>query len=181
MGRETLEPDELVEREDFETGERRVLNRRIAVTVGVLAAVTSFANLEAERTVAQALLEKNAAVLAQSRASDEWAYRQAKSIKLHLQELTPGGPPDPAPLRADIAASEERARTAEQARDEADRRSTEAFEEHHHFARATNLLQIAIVLETVAAVLGFRGLWAGGIAVGSLGIARLGYAWFHFG
>jgi len=180
MGRETLEPDEMIEREDFE-GERRALNRRIAVTVGLLAAFTSFANLEAEQTVAQALLEKNAAVLAQSRASDEWAYRQAKSIKLHLQELAPNAPPDLGQLRADIAASEERAHGAERERDAADRRSGEAFEAHHHFARATNLLQIAIVLETVAAVLGFRTLWLGGIAVGSIGIALLGHTWLHLG
>ncbi len=180
MGRETLEPEEMLEREDFE-GERRALNRRIAVTVGLLAAFTSFSTLEAERTVAQALLEKNDAVLAQSRASDEWAYRQAKSIKLHLGELAPTPPPDAAQLRADISASEERARADERQRDEADRRSSDVFEAHHRFARATNLLQIAIVLETVAAVLGFRTLWLGGIAVGSIGIALLGYAWMHLG
>lgn len=180
MGRETLEPEEMVEREDFE-GERRALNRRIAVTVGLLAAFTSFSTLEAERTVAQALLEKNDAILAQSRASDEWSYRQAKSIKLHLQELAPTPPPDTVQLRTDIAASEERARAAEHERDEAGRRSTEVFEAHHHFARATNLLQIAIVLETVAAVLGFRTLWAAGILVGGIGVSVLGAAWMHLG
>lgn len=84
MGRETLEPHELIEREDFEGDGRRALNRRIAITVGFLAAITSFSTLESERTVAESLLQKNTAVLAQSRASDEWAYRQAKSIKLHL-------------------------------------------------------------------------------------------------
>jgi len=180
MGHETLEPAEMVEREDFES-EHRALNRRIAVTVGILAAFTSFSTLEAERTVAQALLEKNDAVLAQSRASDEWAYRQAKSIKLHLQELSPSPPPDTAQLRADIASSEERARAAEQERDEAGRRSAEVFESHHRFARATNLLQIAIVLETVSAVLGFRTLWAAGMLVGGVGVSVLAYAWMHLG
>jgi len=178
MGRETLEPHDMVEREDFE-GEGRALNRRIAVTVGLLAAITSFATLEAERTVAESLLEKNTAVLAQSRASDEWAYRQAKSIKLHIQALAPGAPADTTQVSADIAASEDRAHAAERERDEAIRRSAEAFEAHHHFARATNLLQIAIVLESVSAVLGSRPMWFAGIAVGSVGLFVLALASGH--
>lgn len=173
MGRETLEPHELVEREDFDSPSRGALNRRIAVTVGVLAAFTSFATLEAERTVTESLLAKNDAVLAQSRASDEWAYRQAKSIKLHLESLAPGTASPAADARAEIAASEERARTAEHARDAADADSARSFEQHHGFARATNLLQLAIVLESVAAVLGLRTLWLVGIVVGGAGVSYL--------
>src|SRR5205814_1820422 len=97
-----------------------------------------------------------AVMAAASRASDEWAYRQAKSIKLHLQELAPGGPADIERQRADIAASEERARAAEHERDEANRAATERFEQHHRFAVGTSLLQISIVLETIAAVLDRR-------------------------
>jgi hypothetical protein len=177
MGRESLEPHELIEREDFEGAGRRVLNRRIALTVGVLAAITSFSALESETTVAESLLEKNAAVLAQSRASDEWAYRQAKSIKLHLQDLAPGPPADATQTRGDIAASEERARVAERERDEANRRSDEAFDAHHRFARATNVLQIAIVLESVSAVLGSRTMWLVGLAVGGVGFSVLSLGW----
>jgi predicted cobalt transporter CbtA len=177
MGRESLEPHELIEREDFEGAGRRVLNRRIALTVGVLAAITSFSALESETTVAESLLEKNAAVLAQSRASDEWAYRQAKSIKLHLQDLAPGPPADVAQTPADTTASEERARVAERERDEANRRSDDAFEAHHRFARATNVLQIAIVLESVSAVLGSRTMWLVGMVVGGVGFSVLSLGW----
>jgi uncharacterized protein DUF4337 len=173
MGRETLEPHELAEREDLEEPGSRALSTRIALTVGVLAVATSLASLEAERSVSESILAKNDAVLAQARASDEWAFRQAKSIKLHLAELPGAGGGDEAAARADIAASETRARADEAARDEADRRSAEAFERHHGFARATSLLQIAIVLETVAAVLRRRGMWLAGIGVGVLGAARI--------
>src|SRR5437773_8394249 len=153
MGRETLEPHELVEVEDFERTRRRALSTRVAVTAALLAVLASISALEAEHAAAEAILAKNDAVLWQSRASDEWAYRQAKSIKLHLQELTPGGLPD-ADTRHDIAASEERARAAEERRDEANRQAAERFEQHHHrFAVGTSLLQIAIVLETIAVVL----------------------------
>src|SRR6266481_6063604 len=149
MGRETLEPQELLEMEDLERSRERALRTRVAVTAAILAVLASLSALQAERTAAESLLEKNAAVLAQSRASDEWAYRQAKSIKLHLQDLAPGPPADATQTRGDIAASEERARVAERERDEANRRSDDAFEAHHRFARATNVLQIAIVLESV--------------------------------
>ena len=169
MGRETLEPQELAELEEGDRPGRRGLNTRVAVTAAVLAVLASLCMLQAERTAAESILSKNEAVLAQSRASDEWAFRQAKSIKLHIQELAPGGVTDAERQRADIAASEERARTAERERDEANRAAIERFEQHHRFAVGTSLLQIAIVLETIAAVLDRRSLWYGGMAVGAVG------------
>jgi hypothetical protein len=171
VGRETLEPQELAEAEDLETAGRRGMSTRVAVTAAILAVLASVSALQAERTAAESILSKNEAVLAQSRASDEWAFRQAKSIKLHLLDLSPTrDAADADRERADIAASEERARDLERRRDEANRDAVERFEEHHRFAIGTNLLQIAIVLETVAAVLGRRSLWWGGIAVGAVGV-----------
>src|SRR5882724_1472751 len=121
MGREQLEPQELVERETLEPGGSRRLTTRVAVTAAVLAVLASISALQAEGTAAESILRKNDAILAQSRASDEWALRQAKSIKLHLQELAPGGPADAERQRSDIAASETRARAAEAERDAANR------------------------------------------------------------
>src|SRR5213593_4034844 len=161
MGRETLEPHELFEAEDLEGSRRRGLTTRVAVTAAVLAVLASLSALQAERTAAESILQKNEAVLAQSRASDEWAFRQAKSIKLHLQELGPGGVKDAERQRADIAASEERARDDEGERDQANREARQQFEQHHRFAVGTSLLQIAIVLEMLAAVLYRRSMWWG--------------------
>jgi len=173
MGRETLEPQELAGREDFEEPRRRGLSTRVAVTAALLAVLASISALQAEHTAAESILRKNEAVLAQSRASDEWAYRQAKSIKLHLQELSPAGAADVDRQRADITASEERAREDERVRDEANREAAERFEQHHRFAVGTSLLQIAIVLETVAAVLDRAALWYAGIAIGVVGALAL--------
>ena len=171
MGRETLEPHELAE--PGEAG-RSPISTRVAVTVGILAVLASISAFQAERTAAESVLSKNDAVLAQSRASDEWAFRQAKSIKLHLQDVTPGhesGEGDR--QRAEIAASEERAREAERRRDEANQEATERFEQHRRFAVGTSLFQIAIVLETVAAVLDHPALWRLGIALGTMGVLAL--------
>src|SRR2546429_3381736 len=138
MGREPLERQELLEEEDLERPRERSLRTRVAVTAAILAVLASLSALQAERTAAESILSKNEAVLAQSRASDEWAYRQAKSIKLHLQELAPGGPTDVERQRADIAASEERARTAEHERGEAKRAALERFEPHHRLPGGTS-------------------------------------------
>src|ERR1051326_6608451 len=116
MCRETLEPQELIERDDAAGGERSGMGTRVALTAAVLAVLASLSALQAERTAAESILPKNEAVLAQSHASDEWAYRQANSIKLPLQELAPGGPGDVTAQRAEITASEERAREAERSR-----------------------------------------------------------------
>src|SRR5947207_14000457 len=118
MGRETLEPQELLEEEDLERSRERSLRTRVAVTAAILAVLASLSALQAERTAAESILSKNEAVLAQSRASDEWAYRQAKSIKQHLQDFAAPGhePADTDRQRAEIAASEERAREAERLR-----------------------------------------------------------------
>ena len=180
MGRETLEPHELVEQEDLERPRRRGLSTRVAVTAALLAVLASLSALEAEHSAAEAILAKNDAVLWQSRASDEWAYRQAKSIKLHLQELAPGGAPDPEPQRAEIAASESRAQADEEERDRANQEAAEHFARHHRFAVATSLLQIAIVLETVAAVLDRTAVWWGGLAVGAVGAAALANGFLGF-
>src|SRR5712691_2423510 len=131
MGREQLEPQELVERETLEPGGSRRLTTRVAVTAAVLAVLASISSLQAERTAAESILQKNEAVLWQARASDEWAYRQAKSIKLHLQALAPGGAPETDAQRAEVVASEERAHESERRRDEANQESSERFEEHH--------------------------------------------------
>src|SRR5437667_11207441 len=109
MGRETLEPHGLVEAGDFERRRRRSLSPRVAVTAALLAVLASISALEAEHAAAEAILAKNDAVLWQSRASDEWAYRQAKSIKLHLQELTPGSAADAEGPRTELSAPEGRA------------------------------------------------------------------------
>src|SRR5438128_11219860 len=173
MGRETLEPQELLEVEDLERSRERALRTRVAVTAAILAVLASLSALQAERTAAESILSKNDAVLWQSRASDEWAYRQAKSIKLHLQELAPGSAADPEGQRTEIAASEGRARTDEQERDKANHEAVDHFGRHHRFAVATSLLQIAIVLETVAAVLDRLIMWYAGLAVGVVGVVAL--------
>ncbi len=168
MGRETLEPQELVETEAVERG--RGLSTRVAVSAAILAVLASLSSLQAEHGTAESILAKNDAVLWQSRASDEWAYRQAKAIKLHLDTLRPAPGVDVDAQRGEIAASEERARVDEERRDDANREAAVEFARHRRFAVGTSLFQIAIVLETVAAVLQRPAVWWAGIGLGAAGV-----------
>ncbi len=58
MGRETLEPQELMDDEALEPERPRRLSTRVALTAAVLAVLASISALQAERTVAEAILER---------------------------------------------------------------------------------------------------------------------------
>jgi hypothetical protein len=62
--------------------------RRIALTTAVLAAVAAIAALKAGSTANEALVLKTEATRLQAEASDQWAYYQAKGIKLAVAQAT---------------------------------------------------------------------------------------------
>src|SRR5262245_26754503 len=62
------------------------LLREIAVTTAVLAALAAIAALRAGGTVNEALVLKTESTKLQAQASDQWAYYQAKGVKLSIQE-----------------------------------------------------------------------------------------------
>src|SRR5262249_53900556 len=62
--------------------------KTIAVTTAVLAAFAAVASLQAGATVNEALVLKTEATRLQAEASDQWAYYQAKGIKMAVQEAS---------------------------------------------------------------------------------------------
>src|SRR5437870_2382958 len=62
------------------------LLRRVALTTAVLAAFAAVAALEAGTTVNEALVLKTEATRLQAEASDQWAYYQAKGIKMTVRQ-----------------------------------------------------------------------------------------------
>src|ERR1700722_8918924 len=78
-----VDTDKLREQIDHEieqSGGGRLL-RLTALTTAMLAAIAAVASLKAGATVNDAILLKTEATQLQSRASDQWAYYQAKGIK----------------------------------------------------------------------------------------------------
>ncbi len=121
-------------------------------------------------------------VITQNRATDQWAYYQAKSIKQHTMELHKEILELVAPH--DLAA---RSAAIERCRNEIERynrekgeakasaqkceKEIEVFQFHsRNFGQAVILLQIAIMLSAIAALLKKRAVWLAGVAVGLFGL-----------
>jgi len=129
-------------------------------------------------------------VLAQSQASDQWSYYQAKSIKGYLyelqkekleMELKASGPRLPRALGEEYekkregyaskikkydgekAKIEKDAKDLESTRDDAQRHS-------QGFGMAVIFLQIAILLSSIAALLKKKTVWLLGLATGVFGL-----------
>jgi|SRR3989441_1217874 len=157
--------------------------RRIALTTAVLAAVAAIAALKAGSTANEALVLKTEATRLQAEASDQWTYYQSKGIKLAVAQAAEApwqalGQRPPGDLREKqqrYAADQEEIKTkAEALERERDARSREAdhlLHQHHGFANAVALFQVAIALGALAALTRNRVLWFGSLSLGAVGFA----------
>jgi len=175
--------DEEIERE----GGRLI--RLIALVTAILAALAAIASLRAGATVNEALVLKTEATQLQARASDQWAYYQAKGIKAAVAAATVSTwravgktPPPATDSLVTRYATEQKAiaDTAHELEHERDARSAEADEllhRHHSFAYAVALFQIAIALGAVAALTKSRPVFALSIVSGVVGIVFFVRTW----
>lgn len=135
-------------------------------------------------------------VISQNLASDQWAFFQAKSTKLHLHELhleqlrlqalalTPGSASAAAYTRS---IAERQAKTAAYAREkteiEANARaleneSDEARRRSRPFSWAVIFLQVAVLLNSIAGLLKMRGLFWLAMPAGAVGFSFFATGWF---
>jgi len=158
------------------------LVRVIALSTALLAACAAIASLEAGATVNEALVLKTEATQLQARASDQWAYYQAKGIKGAVAAATVSAwraagktPPAAADSAVTKYASDQKA-IADSAREmehERDTRSDEAdalLHQHHGFAYAVAFFQIAIALGAVAALTRSRPVLVASMVSGAIGV-----------
>jgi Domain of unknown function (DUF4337) len=138
--------------------------RLTALTTAILAAITAIASLRAGSTVNEALVLESEATQLQAKASDQWAYYQAKGIKGAVaanaaSAYGAAGRTAPDSLLA-LAARYTReqgdiqteAKKLEQERDTKVAEASKLLEQHHRFAYSVALLQVAIALGAVAAL-----------------------------
>jgi hypothetical protein len=179
------EPHEWVERtadehREHESKEGLAATMVPAITAAILAVCAAFGSLLSGDAA-------NQAILAQTKATDQWAYFQAKSTK---QEIFDVGSQVVSAL-AEGMAQAERARPAlEHFRSEVKRyvrekeeiqRAAEALEEesrhefhkHHHYAAGIALFQVGIVLASVSILVHRRWLWVMSLVAGAAGILFL--------
>lgn len=147
--------------------------------IAVLAAISA---LESGTYSNEALLEKNEALLAQSKAADQWAYYQAKSVKATVYAtqaaaLRSSNPhlAEEAQKQADRYAVEEEeiSKTAKELESEVNKDSElsgRSMEHHHRFAYSVTMFQISIALSAVAALSRQKTVWLAGLMIGILGL-----------
>lgn len=174
--------DERIE-EDLEAREAKAAwIRLLSLSTAMIAVFAAVASLESGSHSNEAILEKSEAMLDQARASDQWAYFQAKGVKSAIAssnaELIADTKPTLADkLRADAKrykaegdAIEVKAKEFEEGVERSNTRSEDLMEHHHKFAISVTLLQIAIALSAIAALTRKKPLWFLGLAVSAGGL-----------
>ncbi len=140
-------------------------NKYLAITTAIVAVLAALASLQSGNFSNQALLEKNNAILDQSKASDQWSYYQAKGIKKNLAESfyqqfndskLKGQADRYAKEQADI---KKQAEDYQRQVELANQKSEQLIEKHHKTAYAVTFFQIAITLSAITALLKRRPLW----------------------
>jgi hypothetical protein len=165
--------------------------KRIALSTAILAAFAAVAALLAGSTVNEALVLKTESTTLQAKASDQWAYYQAKGIKREIQDTAgnawiaagKAAPPryaqEASRYRGEQKAIDEKARELERQRDERSREADHLLHAHHGYANAVALFQVSIALGAVAALSRSRLVWFGSMAVGATGIVLFALTWFR--
>jgi hypothetical protein len=179
--RETI--DEEIEKEGAGS-----LLRTVALTTALFAALAAIASLEAGGTVNEALALKTEATQLQAKASDQWAYYQAKGLKATVTELSKNSwtaldkaPPEELTRNLERYAedqrkSKEEAEKLEKERDAKGHEADELMHKHHYYAQSVALMQVAIALGAVAALTRKRAAWIGSTLLGLVGGGMFAWA-----
>lgn len=151
---------------------------RVAVSIAILAVLAASAGSLETIESGAATASRSEAVLFQNKATDNWNFFQAKSVKKNMYDIAAAqggqGTADfQAQARRNEAESQDVARKAkefearsEQANDEASRHETR----HHFLTVATTFLHIAIAIATIAIITGGqRWPWYASLALGVVG------------
>ena len=151
--------------------------RGLAVSSALFAVIAAVASLKSGRCANEALLK-------QSKATDAWAYYQAKGNKAAtltaeadiLGELHA----DPGRLAALREGASNDLRKQEEIRAEAQRLEQESKEDlarHEWFASTVTLLQVSIGLSAIGALIESRRLWLASLLAGGLASAVFVVRW----
>ncbi len=152
-----------------------------AVTAAVLAVLAAIGSLLSGHAVNQAILE-------QTKATDQWAFYQAKSTKSHVYQVggelikalsatqsqsTKAGDSQAPALKHFQEQSERYDREKEEVKKEAEHLEAESqheFHKHHQFALGIACFQVGIVLASVSILVRIRAIYYLSVVAGAAGI-----------
>ncbi len=149
----------------------------VSITIALLAVMSAVVGSLETIASGEALSQKNEAVLSQSKASDSWAFYQAKSVKKHLYGIAAdqGGPKadkyrkTQAENAADEGKIQDEAKALEKERDEHLKRADVAEGRHHRLTMSATLLHMGIAISTIAIIAGRRWPWLASLVLGAAG------------
>jgi Na+/glutamate symporter len=151
---------------------------QIALFTAIIATVGAMFGYMGGATQANAGLYKNNAAISKTEASNQWNFYQAKSSKQNLAELAIELAPaerkafyadEIKRYKAEKADVKKDAEKLETTYKEWDKKSDDEMHQHHRWAQATTVLQIAIALAAIALLTRRRWLEWGMFAAGGAG------------
>jgi hypothetical protein len=178
--------EEAMEEIQHHEAEERGWLAYVSLSTAIIAIITALAGLYESQVTSATILAKNEAVLLQSKASDQWSYYQAKSVKGHIYKVNSELYPDKAPaLKEKIAKYEKdqetikaEAQKIEKERDAKNEESEHSYHKHHILSFAITFLQISIAIASISALTRNKKFWMGSLGLGLTGFAILVFAFF---
>ena len=162
---------------------------QIALFTAIIATLGAIFSYMGGATQANAGLFKNNAAITKTEASNQWNYFQAKSTKQSLAELARDLAPTEkqAGYQAKVDRYEKEkgeinlvAEKLEAKAKEWDHESDEQMHQHHRWAQATTILQVAIALAAIALLTRKKWLEYAMFGVGGFGVLIGVIAALHF-
>ena len=162
---------------------------QIAVITAIIATVGAIFSYMGGATQANAGLYKNNAAIKKTEASNQWNYFQAKSTKQALAELARDLAPDDkkASYQSKVDRYEKEKNEIKTAADKLeadatqwDQQSDTQMHQHHRWAQATTVLQIAIALAAIALLTRKKWFEYGMFALAAVGLLIGALAALHY-
>lgn len=149
----------------------------VSLSTAIIAIVTALAGLYESQVTSKTILAKNEAVLLQSKASDQWSFYQAKSVKGHIYEVNSElFPQKAAEFKAKLAKYEkdkdeikEKAKKLEEQEELKNEESEHYYHKHHILSFAITFLQISIALASISALTRSKKFWFVSLGLGAIG------------
>jgi hypothetical protein len=161
---------------------------QIAMFTAIIATVGAIFSYMGGATQANAGLYKNNAAIKKTEASNQWNFYQAKSTKQALAELARDLAPEAKQptYQAKVERYEKEkgdiklvAEKLENEATEWDHQSDEQMHQHHRWAQATTVLQVAIALAAIALLTKKKWLEYAMFGAGGVGLVIGGVAALH--
>jgi hypothetical protein len=162
----------------------------LALSTALFAVLAAIASLKSGQLSNESLLRMNEATLKQAQASDAWSYYQAKGIKQVTREaqaellgashastdMVTKAHSEAERYKSEQEEIQKEARKLEEEQKDLVEKSRQDLERHHRFAYAVTMLQVAIGLSAIAALIERRSIWLIALVGGIAGIGLLLYS-----